>query len=231
MAEPTPRQGAGHVRVAVYCASTVQLKILRNFLGNAVGDVFLFAGHLTATQRTETIDGFLGCERGVILLSSAGSVGINLHSGCEVLILCGALPWTSVEIDQTIARIWRLGQQRPVEILQLEARRSVTSAKLALHKDKRERLEKSTRDRDYSGFLREERQTWRLASKTIAQLTPVDEFGNFESTAEAIQKARDFETLCERCDAQGVQRPPRPLGLDSHPKLARRIILPAPLTV
>ena len=126
------RQQAGHRRVAVFSESTTQLKILRRYLQGtrAVGEVFLFDGTRSAKQRGAMVKEFLACHEGVLLLSSAGK-GITLCPGCEVLLSVGSLPWNAATVDQAFGRVHRIGQNRPVEIIQFAARRSVTFGQAA----------------------------------------------------------------------------------------------------
>ena len=53
-----------------------------------------------------------------MLLSAAGAIGTTLCPGCEVLLCVGSVPWNSTTLDQAHGRIWRIGQTRPVEIVQ-----------------------------------------------------------------------------------------------------------------
>jgi superfamily II DNA or RNA helicase len=221
------RQQAGHARVTVFCESTTQLKILRRYLErqeHAVGALLLFDGALSATQRAATVRQFLECAKGVLLLSGAGSIGITLCPGCEVLLSVGSLPWNASTVDQAFGRIYRIGQDRPVEIIQFAARRSVTFAKLGLHADKRERLARAAADEDYSQFV--DGDKWRETRRILSSCAPLDVRGNYVLSDDQAFKLRQYRRLVERCDANGVPRPAPPPNLPQAPVLADRVALP-----
>ena len=221
------RQAAGHARVTVFCESTTQLKILRCYLAkqeHAVGALFLFDGALSAAQRAATVRLFLECDKGVLLLSGAGSIGITLCPGCEVLLSVGSLPWNASTIDQAFGRIYRIGQDKPVEIIQLAAKRSVTFAKLGLHADKRDRLSRAAADEDYSQFV--DGDKWRETQRILGACVPLDARGNYALSDDQAYMLRQYTRLIERCDANGVPRPAPPPNLPQPPVLADRVELP-----
>ena len=221
------RQEAGHPRVAIFCESTTQLKILRCYLeslDSGVGTLFLFDGALNAAQRARTVRDFLACDKGVLLLSGAGSIGITLCPGCEVLLSVGSLPWNASTIDQAFGRIYRIGQEQPVEIIQFAARRSVTFAKLGLHADKRDRLARAAADEDYSHFV--DGDKWRETQRILGACVPLDTRGNYVVSEEQAFALRQYKRLIERCDANGVARPAPPPDLPRPAVLADRVALP-----
>ena len=82
------RQSAGHARVAIFCESTTQLRLLRRYLESqehGAGALFLFDGALSAAQRAAMVRDFLECDKGVLLLSGAGSIGIPTDLAAELL--------------------------------------------------------------------------------------------------------------------------------------------------
>jgi|TARA_B100000787_G_scaffold104694_1_gene77525 superfamily II DNA or RNA helicase len=220
------RQEAGHARIAVFCESTTQLRILQRYLENKpVGELFLFDGKLSPTKRGAIIKLFLRCAAGVLLLSGAGSVGVTLCPGCEVLLSVGSLPWNAATIDQAFGRVYRIGQTKPVEIIQFAARRSVTSAKLRLHDDKRDRLSKAAADENFSHFIDGD-TTWRQTERILSVCVPLDKCGNYLVAQEQLSKVIAYQSLIEACDAAGVKPPPVPLDLPQPPTLADNIVLP-----
>lgn len=220
------RQAAGHCRIAVFCESTTQLRILMRFLEDKrVGDLFLFDGSLSSKGRGCMVKDFLECDTGVLLLSSAGSVGITLCPGCEVLLSVGSLPWNSSTVDQAFGRIYRIGQTEPVEIIQFAAKRSVTFAKLGLHADKRDRLARAATDEDFSNFECGD-DAWRKTLKILGACVPLDKCGNYMVSEENLQKLLAHSRLVEMCDANGMRRPVPPTDLPEAPKLAHAVVLP-----
>tara|TARA_B100000963_G_C22635009_1_gene677120 strand:- start:158 stop:2269 length:2112 start_codon:yes stop_codon:yes gene_type:complete len=218
------RQKACHPRIAVFCEHVTELKIMRRYLemqgsqGSAVGELFFFDSNLSANARKDMIDRFLKCNKGVFFFSAAGSVGITLCPGCEVLLSIGPLPWNPTTIDQAFGRVYRIGQQRPVEIIQFVARRSVTSVKLRLHDDKRNRLGKAAADEDYSYFDEADENKWRFTQRILTECLPLNAYGNYEMSPERkyemqqLQAAtRRWEMAKEQADANGVAPPPQPI--------------------
>ena len=225
----TSRQALGHARIVVFCESTTQLRILRLFLlDKGVGRLYLFDGALKrAKDRAAMIADFLQSEQAVMLLSSAGSMGITLCPGCEVLISAGSLPWNATTVDQAFGRIYRIGQNKPVEIFQLAAERSATLTKLGLHNDKRDRLAKAAADEDFSNFVEGDNK-WRQTMDILRACVPLDARGNYQIPTEDAYMLRAYKRAIEQCDANGLPRPPQPPDLPRPPVLADRVELPAP---
>jgi hypothetical protein len=223
------RQAEGHPRIAVYSESATQLRILQGFLARegACGELFLYTGEIKAAkQRAQIVHDFLHCARGVMLLSGAGAIGTTICPGCEVLLCVGTVPWNSTTLDQAHGRIWRIGQTRPVEIVQFVPRRSVTVEKLALHEDKRERLARAVTDQDYSNFEETDDQRWRWQMKILKGLRQLDAYGNYACTAAERVVNAAWARACEKADANGHKRPPAPKTLTPAPKLAHLAPIP-----
>ena len=185
------RQAANHHRIAVFCQSVAQLKILYVYLyAKGMGELFLYDSSLSAKQRNEMVKAFLKCDKGVLLFSGAGGIGITLCPGCEVLLFVGSLPWNATDMDQALGRVYRIGQDEPVEIIKIVARRSISAAKLKLHDDKRDRLQRAVEDLDFSHFDDEDR-TWRWSANMLESCELLDKAGNYpigddEKQAEAL---------------------------------------------
>ena len=220
------RQNAGHCRIAVFSESTTQLHILQRFLNDKdVGKLYFFDGTLNATKRANIVNEFLNSEKAVLLLSAAGAIGITLCPGCEVLLSVGSLPWNASTVTQAHGRVYRIGQTMPVEIIQFAARRSVTSCKLSLHDDKRDRLAKAVEDEDFRNFATTS-ENWRFQKKILESCVPLRTDGNYKVTNAQEQKMRAWKRCIEVCDANGIRRPDTPRDLPSPPRLAQDVLLP-----
>lgn len=208
------RQMAGKRRIVVYSASSVMLKIARNYMAitGGCGRLFLFDGSLDNNERDATIRAFLSDDnpQGVMFMSSAGSVGTTLCPGCETLFVIGDVPWNNSDLDQAYARVHRISQDKPVEIVTFVPRRSVTEAKLKSHEDKRDRLEPAMRDEDFSNFSDTEESQWKLRAQITMGLSTLDATGNYKMTAEQLQVQIAWQNACLAADAAGVPRPPTP---------------------
>lgn len=223
------RQAAGHPRICVYSESVTQLRVLQRYLADkSVGALFFYDGGLDALPRGQLLHDFLHCELGVLLLSSAGAIGTTICPGCEVLFSVGSLPWNASTVDQAFGRIHRIGQTLPVEIVQFVARGGITSAKMALHDDKRERLQRAARDADFTGFG-EGSDLWRWQLKILSSCALLDQDGNYRLSPQQKAAAREWQETVEACDARGMPRPPPPLNLPMKRRLADEVVLPPAL--
>ena len=223
------RQRAGHARVAIFGKEVTELTILQRYLqrcSETFGTFFFYDGQLSAKRRRQIVHDFLTCERGVMLLTEAGAIGTTLCPGCEVLFCVGSVPWNSTTLEQAHGRVHRIGQTEPVEIVQFVPRRSVSVAKLSLHCDKRERLARAVKDRDYSAFVETDKHRWRLQLKILKDTRKLNRFGNYAYTPEEQAAMKAWLELCERCDANGAPRPATPRNLPAIPRLAKHIALP-----
>lgn len=194
------RQRHGHDRIAVFCESTTQLQILERYLEDKeVGDRFLFHGQLTARQRNRMVKDFLKSAKGVLLFSSAGGIGITLCPGCEVLLSVGSLPWNATTIKQADGRVFRIKQNREVEIIQFVARRSITASKLRLHDDKDKRLGEATTNLDFSNFA--DGDVWRWTKNVLDAVGPINSCGNYPVMHAAAVDLRGYSRNAQSWEA------------------------------
>ncbi len=81
-------------------------------------------GSVPSAKRSELIAEFMDnpdCR--VFLSTDAGATGLNLQAAS--LIINFDLPWNPAVLEQRIARIWRLGQSRPVQVINMIARGTI----------------------------------------------------------------------------------------------------------
>ena len=81
-------------------------------------------GGVPSRQRADLIKNFCDdpdCR--VFLSTDAGSTGLNLQVASTIINL--DLPWNPAVLEQRIARIYRLGQQRPVQVINLVSARTI----------------------------------------------------------------------------------------------------------
>ena len=84
-----------------------------------IGFEYLHGG-VPSEQRGKLINNFAdNPDSRVFLSTDAGSTGLNLQSAATVINL--DLPWNPAVLEQRIARIYRLGQQRNVQVINLIA--------------------------------------------------------------------------------------------------------------
>lgn len=211
------RQQKGHGRIVVYSESVVMLTLLRNQLAvwGSCGKLLLYTGSVDINRRDRMIREFLGPEspRSVLLVSAAGALGTTLCPGCDTMFVVGDIPWNHADLQQAHGRVHRINQDKPVEIVQFEPRRSLTSAKLESHIDKRDRLEPAMRDADFSNFEENGEDFWRTACAATLNIATVDERGNYRETAKQAQERENHERECETARQQGIEPPPLPESL------------------
>ncbi len=77
-------------------------------------------GGVPSKQRKELIDNFSDSpECRVFLSTDAGSTGLNLQAAATVINI--DLPWNPAVLEQRIARVYRIGQERNVQVINLVA--------------------------------------------------------------------------------------------------------------
>lgn len=88
-------------------------------------------GSIPAKQRGELVENFNSLpESRVFISTDAGSTGLNLQVASTLINL--DLPWNPAVLEQRIARIFRLGQERPVQILNLVSKNSIEEGMIAI---------------------------------------------------------------------------------------------------
>ena len=81
-------------------------------------------GSVPAKMRGELVNNFTTLpESRVFISTDAGSTGLNLQVASIIINL--DLPWNPAVLEQRIARIYRIGQQKPVQILNLVSKASI----------------------------------------------------------------------------------------------------------
>ena len=126
------------------------------------------------------------------------------------MFVVGDIPWNNSDLAQAHGRIHRITQDKPVEIVQFEPRRSVTTAKLDAHIDKRDRLEPAMRDEDFSKFSVDSDEQWRLRAEVTLSLTTLDKNGNYKKTHDMEDREEKWRAACDAADAEGNERPAFP---------------------
>ena len=201
----------GHARIAVFAEYVTQLRIVQRYLeGDArFGKLYLLHGQLSDKKRDVELQDFLACERGVLFLTKAGGVGLNLQKGCACMISVGSLPWNAADMEQVIGRVYRIGQKVTVEFIQIVARRSITAAKRGLHEDKGARLSEALKNGNYENFADGER-AWRWTSRMLDYVEELDSAGNYKVTPKYLEALRDHAAGRTSKEPSPVQTPVLP---------------------
>jgi superfamily II DNA/RNA helicase len=84
----------------------------------------LLHGRIPGKDRRKLIDQFRDDQRCRVFLSTdAGGTGLNLQSADTVINM--EVPWNPAVLEQRVARVHRMGQDRPVRVVHLVTRNSI----------------------------------------------------------------------------------------------------------
>jgi len=104
--------------------------VIRRLEARGIGYVS-FHGSVPSEKRPELISRFRddpACR--VFLSTDAGSTGLNLQHASTLVNM--DLPWNPAVLEQRIARIHRLGQERPVQVINFVAKGSIEEGMLSV---------------------------------------------------------------------------------------------------
>jgi superfamily II DNA or RNA helicase len=106
-------------------------EILLDRLDSCKRDYVLFHGRVPSTKRKELIRRFKeDSDCRVFLSTDAGGLGLNLQNASAVINM--DLPWNPAVLEQRIGRTHRLGQHRPVRVVNFVAQGTIEHSMLSL---------------------------------------------------------------------------------------------------
>jgi superfamily II DNA or RNA helicase len=109
--------------------------LVRRLEGKPYGHV-LFHGGVDGSQRKHLIDRFRDeAQCRAFLSTDAGGVGLNLQHASVVVNM--DLPWNPAVLEQRIGRVHRLGQKRPVQVINFVAEGTIEEGMLSVLKFKK----------------------------------------------------------------------------------------------
>ncbi len=139
-------------------------------------------GGIPAIQRKDLLTNFKNDPHCKVFLSTdAGGVGLNLQSA-SVLINMDC-PWNPVVLEQRIARIHRLGQEKPVTIINLISKGTIEERMLELLNFKKKMFEGVLDGGEDAVFMTESKM--KQFMKTVEDLT-------VEKTPETVDQPEEF---------------------------------------
>ena len=97
--------------------------LVQEFEKRGIGHVYLHGG-VPSPKRGAIVQSFQSdpdCR--VFLSTDAGSTGLNLQSASLIVNL--DLPWNPAVLEQRIGRIYRLGQQRNIQVINLVSKGTI----------------------------------------------------------------------------------------------------------
>lgn len=111
-------------KVVIFSQWERMLRILAGELQKKDIDFCFLHGGVPSKKRKDLIERFKDDNNCRIFLSTdAGATGLNLQSAS--LLINIDLPWNPAVLEQRIARIWRLGQQNPVQVINMISRGTI----------------------------------------------------------------------------------------------------------
>lgn len=117
-------------KVVIFSQWERMLRILAQELEQKETDFCFLHGGVPSVKRKHLIDRFRDDPDCRIFLSTdAGATGLNLQTASLLINL--DLPWNPAVLEQRIARIYRLGQANPVQIINMVARDTIEERMLA----------------------------------------------------------------------------------------------------
>lgn len=120
----------GEGKVVIFSQWERMLRILKDELDRNNVDFCFLHGGVPSVKRKNLIDRFRedpDCR--VFLSTDAGATGLNLQSAS--LLINMDLPWNPAVLEQRIARIYRLGQANPVQIINMVAKDTIEERMLS----------------------------------------------------------------------------------------------------
>lgn len=114
---------SGDHKAVVFSQWETMLHKAAEVLGRLGVGYALLHGGLQAKDRRAVLEQFKEESCRVFLSTDAGGVGLNLQAADTVVNL--ELPWNPAVLDQRIARVHRMGQSRPVRVINFVTRGSI----------------------------------------------------------------------------------------------------------
>tara|TARA_B100001175_G_scaffold317693_1_gene335785 strand:+ start:511 stop:3141 length:2631 start_codon:yes stop_codon:yes gene_type:complete len=211
------RQQTGHQKVLLYCEATTMISIASAYFQHmgSVGSIHTITGSVSGATRDKTVKQFLHANnpRAVIFISAAGGEGITLCPGCEVCITFGSYPWSPSQKSQAEARIIRITQDKPVELIDLVPKRSTSEAKLEhVYVDKQDRLIAALVYNDWAKFnsqtnASQQALSWKEKLGVARAMNRVNASGNSLFPDRIHELVAQYQTEVALADEQGTQRP------------------------
>lgn len=141
----------GH-KALVFSQFTGHLSIIREYVETRGIRYQYLDGSTPQKERSRCVTAFQGGEGDLFLISlKAGGLGLNLTAADYVIHMD---PWWNPAMeDQASDRAHRIGQERPVTVYRLIARRTIEEKIVALHKTKRALADSLLDGADMSGKM------------------------------------------------------------------------------
>ena len=128
-------------------------------------------GSVPSQKRSELIERFTNDPKCRVFLSTdAGSTGLNLQAASVIINL--DLPWNPAVLEQRIGRIYRIGQETPIQVMNLVSKDSIEESMIDRLRFKHSMFEGALDGGDDTIFLSEDRFKGFMESLSNSSLSP-----------------------------------------------------------
>ena len=167
-------------------------------------------GSVPSQKRDELIERFTNeSDCRIFLSTDTGSTGLNLQVASILINL--DLPWNPAVLEQRIGRIYRIGQEVPVQVLNLVSKDSIEENMIDRLRFKRSMFEGALDGGDDTIFLSDDR-----FKSFMSSLSPTLLKGEEENAHEDL---KDFKDPKDSKDLNDTKASPSPLEKDGVKQL------------
>ena len=161
-----------------------------------IGFEYLHGG-VPSEKRKNLVDNFMTEPSSRVFLSTdAGSTGLNLQSAATIINI--DLPWNPAVLEQRIGRIYRLGQQNNIQVINLVTPDSIEQEMLSKLRFKTSMFEGVLDDGEDSVFITDDKFSKMM--ETVSGMVEEDE------ETEKVKKVKDTDTVN---DSEGLPEKPK----------------------
>lgn len=190
---------------------------------NAIG---LINGSMSVKEKTAAVKAFNAGEKIVTISTEAGAEGLNMQERCHILVNYD-LPWNPSRLVQRIGRLYRYGQNKRVQVLNLQVDDGFDNKAIGMMLERVDAIAQ-----DLSAVIQENRET--LEAQIVGELlSNIDMeaildragMGPPERTREAIEAAANRAVEARAIEVDLLQYADRhhasiPTGMDAQHMMA-----------
>ena len=159
--------------------------IAKELEAKEIGFEYLHGG-VPSEKRKNLVDNFMNEPSSRVFLSTdAGSTGLNLQAAATIINI--DLPWNPAVLEQRIGRIYRLGQQNNIQVINLVAPYSIEQGMLGKLRFKTSMFEGVLDDGEDSVFISDDKFTKMM--ETVSGIVEEVEDSSNSSDADAVAES------------------------------------------
>jgi len=132
----SPLMGGGeNLLVFTEYRATQEYLLSRLQTEHPAGNIALIHGGMSLDEKVDAMNRFNDRSARILISTEAGGEGLNLQHACHVMVNYD-LPWNPSRLVQRIGRLYRYGQKRRVQVINLHAEDGFDNSALALMMDR-----------------------------------------------------------------------------------------------